>query len=333
MRAPPLTPARRVLYGLIVASCLVGLTEIGLRLSGVGPAYRPDEMGQWQTTPGLKERRMRGSREPHDFVLSTNMDGLRTQVPTVRTTGVRRVALMGDSNVFGWGLDDTQTLAAQTELALRARGHEVEIINAGQPGYSTAQAAWLFGQVLSAYTPDLTVVFLSMHDHNRVLVSDKEVWQGPSGPSARLRVLLAEHSRIYTRIRAAIHSQSTKAQLMPHDPGQEDRVPRVSDAERGILVGDMATQAATWGGQVTLGLMPDISDLRSAAAQGLAPRLGEAWARAFTEEAGTPFVSLRACCPEGGEALVFPFDHGHMNAAGNVAAAQALAAALDAYLQ
>jgi hypothetical protein len=43
-------------------------------------------------------------------------------------------------------------------------------------------------------------------------------------------------------------------------------------------------------------------------------------------------VNLRGCCPEGGEALVFPFDHGHMNSGGNAATAKALAEILRAQL-
>ena len=327
MRRPTLPRSYRALYGLIVASCLVILTEIGLRLDGQKPAYQVSQLGKWQTTPNINARRMRGSREPHDFVLSTNADGLRTKVPRARKPDTKRVVLMGDSNIFGWGLNDGQTMAAQTGIILQQAGLQVEIINAGQPGYSTAQVSWLFEHTVAQYQPDLTVVFLSMHDHNRVLVSDTELWRGTDGAIGWLRVGLARHSAIYASLRRMRHAQTATAQLMPLEKEEAARVRRVSDQERGVLLSRMRTQAEAWGGTIALGLMPDITDQ----VQEEAPRLGQRWAEDFS--AGEPMINLRPCCPEGEEALFFPFDHGHMNAAGNAAAATALAAALRARLE
>jgi lysophospholipase L1-like esterase len=309
----------------------VGLAEIGLRLDGQRPAYQANQMGQWQTTPNMAERRMRGSREPHDFLLSTNADGLRTAVPRAREPDTKRVALMGDSNVFGWGLNDGQTLAAQAETLLHKEGLQIEIINAGQPGYSTAQVSWLFERTVAQYQPDLTVVFLSMHDHNRVLVSDAEIWRGTNGAIAWLRVSLARHSAIYARLRRMRHAQAATAQLMPDDAEEGARVRRVSDEERGVLLGRMKTQAEAWGGTIALGLLPDVADLSQGGASAFPARLGQRWAEDFS--ASEPMINLRHCCPEGGESLVFAFDRGHMNAAGNAATATALATALRARLE
>lgn len=330
MQVHPLTRPRRAIYGVIAAASLTGLVEIGMRLGGVSPAYRPELMGQWQTHPNLKDHTMVGSREPHNFSMSTNSDGLRTEVRPARTSGIFRVVLMGDSNVFGWGLNDDETLVAQTQRLLGAEESPIEIINAGQPGYSTAQSAWLFSETIQSYTPDLTIVFLSMHDHNRVLVSDTEVWRGPKGPMAWLRVTLARHSRIYESLRRVRHTRSAEPQLMPQDTEEAARVPRVSDEDRGLVLAEMRELAHTWGGSVGLGLMPDVSDLRQGATGGSFKRIGQQWGEDWTAEAQSPMVNLRTCCPEGGEALVFPFDNGHMNSKGNAAAAKALAVILRA---
>jgi lysophospholipase L1-like esterase len=307
----------------------VGLVEIGLRLGGVGPAYDSDRMSQWQTTPDLVNRHMRGSREPHDFLLNTNADGLRTAASRGREEGVFRIVLMGDSNVFGWGIGDEQTLAARTQAELRTRNLGVEVINGGQPGYSTAQMSWLFNEVIRSYQPDLTILFLSMHDHNRVLVSDKESWRGARGPAAHLRVFLARRSRIYEVLRRRLYTGSHQTQVMPDDTAEGARVPRVSDEERGELLGEIRTQAQEWGGVISLGLMPDIADLRQGPGTHLATRMGQAWAERWSTQAGTRMFNIRACCPGGGESLVFPFDHGHMNAEGNAAAAVGLANAIE----
>ncbi len=320
---------RRTLYGLVISTSVLALTEIGLRLGGVGPAYLSSRLGRWQTHQGLKNRRMYGTREPHDFILSTNADGLRTAHSPSRTAGLPRVALMGDSNVFGWGIGNHQTLAAQTEARLQERGHAVEIINAGQPGYSTAQVSWLFQETLAAYTPDLTIVFLSMHDHNRALVSDSETWRGAQGPRATVRVLLAKHLRIYEFLRRQIYPQYDTPQLMPDDPSESARVRRVSGSERAERLREMRDLASEWGGVIALGLMPDVSDLSQNMGADLYPRHGQSWAEAWSVLTGNDMFNLRDCCPGEGEAYVFSFDHGHMNAGGNEAASHALTRALE----
>ena len=330
MRRPTPSRPRRTLYGLIVAGCVVGLVEIGLRLNGVGAAYQMGMIAQWKTNPNLVDRRTIGSREPHNFVLNTNADGLRSTAIRQRTADAYRVVLMGDSNVFGWGIEDDETLAAMTQASLRAKHPTIEIINGGQPGYSTAQMSWLFSEVIRAYEPDLTILFLSMHDHNRVLVSDAESWRGADGPTAWTRVFLARHSRIYEALRRRLYSSAGRAQAMPDDTQESARVPRVSDEERRTLLGEMRTEARQWGGEITLGLMPDVADLRHGSSGQMIPRMGQAWAESWVASGGQELVNLRTCCPDGGEALVFPFDHGHMNAKGNALAALALAEWIEA---
>ena len=57
-------------------------------------------------------------------------------------------------------------------------GHDVHVLNLGQPGYSTAMVGDLFQDTVVAYEPDLTIVFIPMHDYNKSLVSDLEFLQG-----------------------------------------------------------------------------------------------------------------------------------------------------------
>jgi len=317
----------RAFYGLIIATCLVGLVEVGLRLGAVAPAYEFTRLGRWQTTPNLIDVRMQGNREQHDFILNTNSDGLRTEIPRERTPGMGRVAIMGDSNVFGWGLSESETLAAQTEAACQKAGHKIEIINAGQPGYSTTQMGWLFEETLAAYEPDLTILFLSMHDENLVLVSDLEVWTGPQGLRAHARVFLAKHSRIYELIRRQLYSHTDTAQLLPHHASSEARVHRVSDSEYGQILHRLRTRAQTWGGQIAVGFLPNHADLflREASVTG---RYAESWVRAWSSEVQMPLMDLRDCCIGDPEDKVFSFDQGHLNARGNAEVGISFAEAL-----
>jgi len=49
-----------------------------------------------------------------------------------------RIVVLGDSLVAGFGLKPSQAFPAQLERALIARGHAVEVVNAGVSGDTTA---------------------------------------------------------------------------------------------------------------------------------------------------------------------------------------------------
>ena len=52
--------------------------------------------------------------------------------------GTLRIVAYGDSLTAGYGLPESASFPAQLEKALRARGHDIEIINAGVSGDTTA---------------------------------------------------------------------------------------------------------------------------------------------------------------------------------------------------
>lgn len=320
----------RAVLGVAFAAVLVAMGEVALRIAGVAPAYQADRIGGWRMLPEMQAKRMRGVREHADFVVTTNADGLRTSVPRERRAGVQRVAVMGDSTTFGWGVDDGGTVADGLQAALDADGGPaVEVMNGGQPGYTTTQAAVFFDAVVRHYRPDLVVLFLPLHDHNRVLVSDREHLRGPGGPISAARVVLATRSRLYQVLRQAVFPLTGSAFLVPGQGDGEPRVPRVSDEERGQALGEMRATLATWGGKLAVGHLPFISDLEAGRAE---PRVGEDWARAWSTAAGMPVVDARACCAAGSGHLVLPNDPGHLRAEGNLVAGRAVAAAVRAAL-
>jgi lysophospholipase L1-like esterase len=296
----------------------------------VQPAYQPDAMGRWQTQPSLSAHTMTGLREPHNFRVTTNAHGLRTLHPTAAAEDELRVAVMGDSTVFGWGVEDTESIAATAEAALSVLGRtELKVINAGQPGYSTAMAGWLFEQAVAGYRPDLTIVFVSMHDFNRTLISDVERHLGPQSLSAQVRALLVRHVRLYALLRKQIYPLAHEAQLLPDRQSKEARVPRVSDPERHHVLRRMQDLADTWGGKITVGFLPFHRDL-----MGDAPgdRPGLEQAEAWSASHSVPVFDLRACCGPGADARTFDFDRGHLNALGNREVGDALAQALIVHL-
>ncbi len=319
----------RLALGLAFAGVLLAVAEVALRIGGAAPAYQADLIGGWRMLPEMRAQRMTG-REGHAFVLTTNADGLRTGVPRERRAGVARVALLGDSTTFGWGADDGGTVADGVQQALDADGGPaVEVMNAGQPGYTTTQAAAFFDAVVRHYRPDLVVMFLPLHDHNRVLVSDREHLRGAEGPVATVRVALASRSRLYQAVRQRVFPLTGSAFLLPEEGDGEPRVPRVSDAERGRALREIEAAMQAWGGRVTVGHLPFVGDLEAGRA---IARVGDTWAQGWADAAGMPLVDARACCAAGSGGLVLANDPGHLRAEGNLAAGRAAAPAVRAAL-
>jgi hypothetical protein len=310
----------KLVFGLTVAAVVLVLAELGARSAGVSRAYQPDRIGGWHMLPAQDHAAIQ-TREGHSFRLSTNADGLRTHLSRARTPGHPRVAVLGDSIPFGWGADDGQTLADGIQAGFAARGHaEVEVLNAAQPGYSTSQVNRFFEQVVRHYQPDLAIVFLPMHDHNLVVVSDREHLRGADGPGSAIRVALAKHSALFEALRQALFPLADQPFVVarPDAPAPtEPRVPRVSEAERAQNLDELAGWLAEWNGRLAVGHMPFDGDLTSPTPL---PRLGADWAESYAAEHQVPIIDLRPCCgPDGGH-LVFPHDKGHLTGEGNLLA-------------
>jgi hypothetical protein len=313
--------ARRAAFGIAFASVLLVVVELGLRIAGVRPAYRVEDLGQWRVTANLDGREMVGPRDQHGFVLSTNADGLRTRVPVARTGGRIRVALLGDSTVFGWGVNEGESVSDGVQAAL---GDGYEVMNAGQPGYSTTMMSWLFGEVVESYQPDITVVFVPLHDTNLVLVSDREVLNGGATTFAKVRVGLARESSLYQAIRGLLFDMTDKAWLLPFESSTEPRVQRVSDLERTQALDDMRALMAGWGGRLAVGFLPFKGDIEDGDKM---ERSGVQWAQGYASVHDVGLVDVRACCA-GNTGFVLADDPGHLTRAGNFAAGAQIAAKL-----
>lgn len=96
---------------------------------------------------------------------STNRHRLRgADFERAAPDGTRRIACVGDSFTFGTGVQDEETWPAALERELRAKGEQVEVLNAGVMGYDARQqVAWLTGRVLE-FEPDLVVLCTYLND-------------------------------------------------------------------------------------------------------------------------------------------------------------------------
>lgn len=74
-----------------------------------------------------------------------------------RSPGVKRIALLGDSFVFGLGVGDEDTVSARLEEAFNGKA---EVMNMGVNGFGTGQEYLLYREEGEKYSPDIVFCFL-----------------------------------------------------------------------------------------------------------------------------------------------------------------------------
>jgi len=168
-------PARKIGWGgrigLLAFGLLVGLVAVELTLRVLGPRlplvhsltsiatfqtyhpiygffHRPGAAG-WIETP------------EYTSYVSFNARGLRErEIEPAKPAGMYRVLVLGDSFVEGAQVpaEDTVTRRLETLLAAQMPGRPVQVINAGNAGFGTAQELLYLEHEGAAYTPDLVVL-------------------------------------------------------------------------------------------------------------------------------------------------------------------------------
>lgn len=87
--------------------------------------------------------------------------------PRARTAGARRalrIATLGDSSTFGWGVDYEHTFQAQLEARLRQRGVAAEVLNLGMPGFTSRHGLAVQRYYAADLEPDVVIVSFGAND-------------------------------------------------------------------------------------------------------------------------------------------------------------------------
>jgi hypothetical protein len=155
--------------GLLAASVFVSLilAEPVLRALGRGPLYvnpvpgnfwRHDPLLGWSNSPGAD-----GVFDHPRFRISVhiNSKGLRDREYSYeRRPGTGRILVIGDSFVWGYGVEQPETFPK----VLEARLSQVDVINAGVAGYGTDQELlWLRSEGVR-YRADLVILVMCGND-------------------------------------------------------------------------------------------------------------------------------------------------------------------------
>jgi lysophospholipase L1-like esterase len=305
--------ARRLGYAAIPLAVVVGGSEVALRAAGwptVTDARRFAHMQVYWTEPPDQVAVAHPHKETSgSFTVTSDANGLRAAgMPPhpVAKGSTPRVMTLGCSTTFGWGVDDAQTYPARLEARLREGGHPAEVINGGQPGYTSFQGLWLWDKTLAQYRPDVVVWGYLVQDARRVAYSDRS--QAVLQQNAEfLKQNLLYRLRLYVGLKALLDDVRIEAK---EDAGPEGGVYRVPPEEYVANLRAFKARTDAIGARLVLfgfpleraGYTEEHRRILAAAAKVLEVPLHDPQPR-FEELTRT-------------EQLYFPQDRGHANAAG-----------------
>jgi hypothetical protein len=127
------------------------------------------------------------SVEPWQKDLRTNAFGFRDVAHGEKAAGVTRVAVLGDSFVFGSGVTEDETLTRRLAVLL---GPSFEVINLGVPGYGTDQELLTLRRFGPRLSPDIVLAGFFWNDVMENASSEIYTMQKPRFLLERGKLLL-----------------------------------------------------------------------------------------------------------------------------------------------
>ncbi len=167
--------------GLLIGSLAIacGLAEIVARVSRpqvIQPRFVVDSgFGVRFNAPEVDTRHYVAG--DYDVRITTNGAGLRggAEYPVAKPAGAYRIALLGDSFVFGYGVTDDEVLSATLERRLIDEADQSgvpEVLNFGVSGFGQAEELVVYRNLARLYRPDAVAVFYYDNDPGNNKVSD-----------------------------------------------------------------------------------------------------------------------------------------------------------------
>ncbi len=167
---------RRLIWSLLILCIVMGGLELAARwMDPRLPSWQGEDSlavvmtGHPDRLWGLGE----GERQNAGAISTISSLGIRAPVPQgPRQDDQERILILGDSTFFGYGVQDEETLAAALDRAL---GPDIHAINAGVPGYSTAQSERLMDEVGWSLQPTLLLIANFWSDTNFAPYADRDL--------------------------------------------------------------------------------------------------------------------------------------------------------------
>jgi hypothetical protein len=146
-----------LLLSLLLAEGAVRMTVLGkIHVAETGNQYKFyefDERLGWKNGTG---RHGQYTRDEFSYGISINRHGMRyREVQQQKPAGVTRVAVLGDSFVWGIGVSDHDRF---TEMVEKRSAGEFELLNFGVSGYGPVQHYLMFDEIVAGFRPDIVLV-------------------------------------------------------------------------------------------------------------------------------------------------------------------------------
>lgn len=146
-----------LLLSLLAAEGVVRMTSLGnIYVAETGNQYKFYEFDArlgWKNGTG---RHGQYTRDEFSYGISINSHGMRyREVPLQKPAGVTRVAVLGDSFVWGIGVSDHDRF---TELVENRSGGKYELLNFGVSGYGPIQHYLMFEEIVTDFRPEIVLI-------------------------------------------------------------------------------------------------------------------------------------------------------------------------------
>lgn len=173
-----------------------------------GGFYIADPPGRYRLSPGYRGRIY--NRAEYNNEIRINERGLRGEEIGEKTESNTRLLSVGDSFVFGVGVEDTETFAALIADRFENSGRPAEGLNAGIPAFGVPDAVgWLMRHGVDLQ-PD--VVILSIFQGNDLVDASPEreeilLVDGllvPGQSSRGIKAWLHRHSHLYVLVKTLL---------------------------------------------------------------------------------------------------------------------------------
>jgi lysophospholipase L1-like esterase len=153
-----------VLIAILVGEVLLRVTSPQVLQVHPPGLYTADPDVGYVLTPSFQ-----GELVQSEFktAITTNAAGLRGPELRPVLPNTKRILLLGDSQTWGYGVNDDETYAVHLEklLADRYPSWDIQVLNGGVPGYGTADQLHFLESRATIFQPDRVVVqFLSVND-------------------------------------------------------------------------------------------------------------------------------------------------------------------------
>ena len=153
---------QKLLMSLTLSICILSCFELFAWSQLQDDIYTGDSGYFWKLKPNLNRTISNGS---HPFTLQTNSVGFRDE----ELEDGERWLFIGCSTTLGWGVDYTEGFVRQLDLHFE----NVDIVNGGQPGWSTQQVLYNIEQFKSL-SPTKVFVGLGVRDAQVSVRPDKD---------------------------------------------------------------------------------------------------------------------------------------------------------------